>query len=97
MTCSVVLRRSGDLAVLASLNDQGHDAHFLGGQAVADARAHHILLGRLRQHELRRQPGFAGGHAAHALHQRRAGDVAKHHAAEALLQVGCWRFRCFPR
>ena len=33
-----------NLAVLASLHDQRHDAHFLGRQAIAHARAHHVFL-----------------------------------------------------
>ena len=65
------LEAEGDLAVLAALHDERDDAHLLGGEPVADARAHHVFLGRVGHHELRRQPGVAGGHRAHALHQGR--------------------------
>ena len=38
--------------------------------------------------ELGRSPGVAGSHAADALDERLAGDVAENDAAEALLQIG---------
>ena len=76
-----------NLAVLASLHNEGHDPHFLGGQAIAHARSHQIFLGRLRLCGLRGLPGIAAGYATHALHQRRPRHVAKHHAAKSLLQV----------
>ena len=76
-----------NFAVLASLHNQGHDAHFLGGQAVAHARSHQVLFGRLRLRGLRGLPDVTAGYATHAFHQRRPRHVAKHHAAKSLLQV----------
>ena len=38
------LEAQRDLAILAALDDERHDPHFLGRKPVADARAHHILF-----------------------------------------------------
>ena len=89
------LEAQRDFAILAALDDERDDAHLLGRKTVANAGADHIFFRRVGNLELGRSPGVSGSHAADALDERLAGDVAEDDAAEALLQISCWRPRCF--
>ena len=63
------LEPCGDLTVLAALDDEGDDLHFLGSEAVADASAYQVLFRRICLYGVDGVPDFAGGYATDTLDQ----------------------------
>jgi len=82
----------GDFLVFEALDDQPHNLNLLGGESIANARAHRV--GFLMD----RSPGFllqmdvAGADRVHAGDKLAAGDVAKNDAVKSMAGVGMQGF-----
>jgi len=72
---------------LQALHDEGHDPHFLGGKAVANASADQIVFDGAGLHDLGRLPNLSGSDPANAVRQRWPSHIAENNAAKALLQI----------
>lgn len=89
------LQPEGDLAIFATLHDECNDAHFLGGEALANADADGILGGRRSVFRTDGLADVSRCNGAQALQEQLAGRAAKKDTMQAQLKKGRSGFGIF--